>query len=145
MRRMLLALLLPLGTVVAPGAIPADATIRPQNVGHGLLNGAQWRAHELAVQAQTALAAIAASHHETVAALRSQWSHVAWCEVHGDWDMVGPNYSGIGFANTTWYGEGGQRFAPRAGEATMDEQILIGERVTGGWVPDQYGCDPGGW
>ncbi len=77
--------------------------------------------------------------------LVADWEQVALCEVGGNWSMVGPTYSGIGFSNATWYEYGGRRFAPRAGEATRFEQIAVGMRVTGGWIPDQYGCDPGGW
>jgi len=59
--------------------------------------------------------------------------------------MTGPRCSGIGFLNSTWYQYGGTRFAPLAGQASVDQQILIGMRVTGGWVPDQYGCSRNGW
>ena len=81
----------------------------------------------------------------TVNQLRAEWQHVAICEVAGNWSMEGPFYSGIGFANSTWLEYGGTQFAPLAGEAPRDAQILIGMRVTGGWVPDQNGCAPGGW
>jgi hypothetical protein len=59
--------------------------------------------------------------------------------------MTGPVFSGIGFLNTTWSQYGGRRFAPVAGEATVDQQILIGMRVTHGYIPDQDGCSPVGW
>ncbi len=77
--------------------------------------------------------------------LRAMWQRVAICEVAGNWSMVGPVYSGIGFLNSTWSHYGGTRYAPLAGLATRDEQILIGMQVTGGYVPDQYGCSPVGW
>ncbi len=77
--------------------------------------------------------------------LRSEWQRVAVCEVGGNWAMVGPSYSGIGFLNTTWRQFGGLLYAPYAGQATRDQQIFIGMRVTQGWIPDQYGCSPTGW
>jgi hypothetical protein len=80
-----------------------------------------------------------------VVALRAEWERVAICEVNGNWAMVGPAYSGIGFQNGTWDAYGGTRYAPVAGRAGEDAQIVVGMRVTGGWVPDQSGCDPGGW
>ncbi len=93
----------------------------------------------------TLLSYVAALARVTVNQLRAEWQHVAVCEVAGNWSMQGPVYSGIGFANATWLEYGGTRFAPLAGEAPRDAQILIGMRVTGGWVPDQNGCAPGGW
>ncbi len=93
----------------------------------------------------TLLSYVAALARVTVNQLRAEWQHVAVCEVAGNWSMQGPVYSGIGFANSTWLEYGGTRFAPLAGEAPRDAQILIGMRVTGGWVPDQNGCAPGGW
>lgn len=81
----------------------------------------------------------------SVPLLRKRWERVAICEVGGDWSMVGPEFSGIGFSNATWYQYGGARYAPTAGDATPDQQILIGMRVTHGWIPDQAGCSPTGW
>lgn len=81
----------------------------------------------------------------SIAQLRAEWQHVAICEVNGNWSMTGSTYSGIGFLNSTWLEYGGTRFAANAGDAPRDAQILIGMRVTGGWVPDQQGCSPTGW
>ena len=92
-----------------------------------------------------AMIADAKARRVTVVGLRSEWEHVAICEVGGNWSMVGPVYSGIGFRNDTWDAYGGPEFAPLAGEASEDAQIVVGMRVTGNWVPDQNGCDPGGW
>jgi hypothetical protein len=92
-----------------------------------------------------ALVVDAVSMGVSVRELRAQWQDVAMCEVGGNWSMTGPRYSGIGFSNATWNTYGGTRFAPLAGQASVIEQIVIGMRVTGGWVPDQNGCTPGGW
>ena len=97
------------------------------------------------VLTQRELRANAARLRVSVSQLRSMWQRVAICEVAGNWSMVGPVYSGIGFLNSTWAHYGGTRYAPLAGLATRDEQILIGMHVTGGYVPDQYGCSPIGW
>lgn len=76
----------------------------------------------------------------------AEWERVATCEVgsrtFGDaaWHMEGPEYSGIGFLNSTWVAYGGLQFAPNAGLATPDEQIIVGERIEGGYVPDQGYC-----
>jgi hypothetical protein len=102
--------------------------------------------HDLVVTAASrALDAEALVRGETVRTLLLEWQRVAICEVNGDWSMTGPVYSGIGFSNATWWQYGGTRFAPLAGEATRDQQILVGMRVTHGEVPDQDGCRPGGW
>jgi hypothetical protein len=92
-----------------------------------------------------ALAVDAVNVGVSVRELRAEWQDVAICEVGGNWSMTGPRYSGIGFSNATWSAYGGRRYAPLAGEASIAQQILIGMRVTGGWVPDQHGCTPGGW
>ncbi len=97
------------------------------------------------VHRPTLLSYVATLARVTVNQLRAEWQHVAICEVGGNWSMQGPVYSGIGFANSTWSEYGGTQFAPLAGQAPRDAQILIGMRVTGGWVPDQNGCAPGGW
>lgn len=91
------------------------------------------------------LARVATRAGVSIAQLRAEWQHVAICEVNGNWSMTGPTYSGIGFLNTTWLEYGGTRFAANAGHAPRDAQILIGMRVTRGWVPDQLGCSPTGW
>jgi hypothetical protein len=72
----------------------------------------------------------------------AEWSRVAKCEEGGRWNVQGDQYSGIGFLNTTWIAEGGLKYAPNAGLATPDEQILIAEKVEGysGYVPDQGYC-----
>jgi hypothetical protein len=85
-------------------------------------------------------ASISPSSDEVTPTLEAEWQRVAVCEEGGDWSYVGPVYSGIGFLNTTWDSEGGLAYAPNAGEATEDEQITIGMRITGGYVPDQGYC-----
>jgi Transglycosylase-like domain len=139
------------GTLVVVGALTAGTVINqaweparsaalptPLTTQRAVLQASHQREASLAVSRD--LGAEARSIGVSVARLRSMWRHVAACEVGGRWSMVGPAYSGIGFANSTWLTFGGSRFAPVAGRATPDQQIDIAMRVTGGWVPDQYGC-----
>lgn len=142
MRRIMFALLVSVLTAVVPLTSPAGATITikppkaivtvlPQRV--------------VATPLRHALVVAASRDRLNIAELRHEWEQVAICEVAGDWDMVGPVYSGIGFANGTWSRFGGHHYAPLAGEASRDQQIIIGMRVTDGQVPDQEGCSPYGW
>jgi hypothetical protein len=140
MRRIALALLASLFITIVPYSTAAHAAVvskpvRP--VTHHHVTAEVIRSSALVIAAQ--------SVRLTVGQLQAEWQHVASCEVAGNWSMVGPTYSGIGFLNTTWDQYGGLQFAPRAGEASENQQILVGMMVTGGWVPDQYGCTPGGW
>jgi hypothetical protein len=73
------------------------------------------------------------------------WNKVAWCETHGDWDMRGATFSGgLGISNVVWNEFGGLDFAPHAGLATPQEQMVVATRINKGFIPDQNGCD-GGW
>jgi hypothetical protein len=75
---------------------------------------------------------------------RQQWERVSQCETRGDWGMQGPLYSGgLGIRNTTWSEYGGREFAPDAGLATVDQQIVVARRIQP-TVPDQSGCT-GAW
>ena len=66
---------------------------------------------------------------------------IARCETGGNWQMVGPRYSGgVGFANTTWDGFGGREFAPMAGYATREQQIIVAERVYARYGLSGWGC-----
>lgn len=137
MRRAFFAFLVALASVLAPfwALAKAGAVLVPHDPGpHTLRVAASLKADPLVHEAMLI--------DTTVARLRAMWQRVAICEVGGDWDMVGPSYSGIGFSNATWNAYGGDRFARLAGQASVDQQILVGMKVTGGWVPDQYGCAP---
>jgi len=136
------ALLLSVLTAAVPLSSPAGAviTIKPPKVIIPVLP------HRIvATPLRRAMVVAASKVRLNIDELRHEWQRVAICEVSGDWDMVGPVYSGIGFANGTWSQFGGRRYAPLAGEASPDQQILIGMRVTHGQVPDQDGCSPYGW
>ena len=157
MRQVLSAVLLSVMIIVAPLAPLAGADVAkepPKHPAPALVSIASpiqivrlaykaVRAHHPAVVSP--LAATARVAGTTIGALRAEWQRVAVCEVGGNWAMTGPRFSGIGFANSTWDAFGGRRFASLAGIATIDQQIFIGMKVTGGWVPDQNGCSRGGW
>jgi hypothetical protein len=74
-----------------------------------------------------------------------QWNRVAICETGGNWKMHGSRYSGgIGFRNDVWTEYGGQKYAPHAGLATPEEQVLIARTIQAragvpNFVPDQDG------
>ena len=159
MRRILLVLLI-MGITAAPLALPVGAdspSPTPASMATGvILADAQHRSQvfALASQRQQHLQAVVTHHYLVAAAaavrvsivqLRAEWQHVAICEVGGNWSMTGPAYSGIGFMNATWNAYGGTHYAPYAGLATRDEQIVIGMKVVNGRVPDQNGCSPSGW
>lgn len=148
MRRMLYVLVaLALAAVVLPTLAEAQTTRPTSGLRPAVESVRQIAATHPVVRhaRRSLLQPVAAAARVSVRQLRGEWQHVAICEVGGNWSMNGPSYSGIGFANSTWVQYGGSRYAPRAGYAPRDVQILIGMRVTGGWVPDQNGCSPGGW
>lgn len=156
MRRSMFALLVSVTTVVAPLAplVSANGVDEPTRATLALTTAAHRPLHQfgplrrhVAVPdpIQHALAVTAAAMRVTIDQLRAKWQQVAVCEVNGDWSMTGPTYSGIGFANATWSQYGGTKYAPLAGLATRDQQILIGMRITNGQIPDQNGCSPTGW
>ena len=69
------------------------------------------------------------------------WDGIARCETGGNWSMQGPSFSGgVGFYNGTWNGFGGQQFAPNAGMATREQQIVVAERVYARYGLSGWGC-----
>lgn len=81
------------------------------------------------------------------AAMRmAKWQKVAICETGGNWQMRGSRYSGgIGIRNDVWLEYGGADFAPDAGLATPEQQIIVGSRIwarngTLNYIPDQRSC-----
>lgn len=143
MRRIMFALLVSVLTAVVPLSSPAGAAVVVKlPVHHKIVLGPH---RVVATPLRDALVRVASSVSLNIHELREKWQHVAVCEVSGNWSMVGPSYSGIGFANGTWSQYGGHQFAPLAGEASRDQQIIIGMKVVHGQIPDQDGCSPYGW
>ena len=77
--------------------------------------------------------AVPAAH----AASDSAWDKVAHCESGGNWsDNTGNGYyGGLQFSASTWNSFGGDKYAPRADEASRSEQIDIANNVLArqGW------------
>ena len=73
------------------------------------------------------------------AAKSSAWDRLASCESGGNWSINTGNgyYGGVQFADGTWDGNGGERYASRADLASRVEQIIIAARVldNSGWGP----------
>jgi len=73
-----------------------------------------------------------------------KWDELAQCESGGRWDTVdsGPDGydGGLGIYRGTWRSFGGTEFAPNAGLATREQQIIVGMRIYEklGWDP--WGC-----
>lgn len=69
------------------------------------------------------------------------WDGIATCETNGNWRMQGPRFSGgVGFYNGTWNAFGGRQFAPNAGLATREQQIVVAERVYDEFGLSGWGC-----
>lgn len=67
----------------------------------------------------------------------SVWDTLAQCESNGDWHIdTGNGFSGgLQFHPQTWQAHGGGEYAPTAGQASREEQIVVAERVQAsqGW------------
>jgi LysM repeat protein len=71
------------------------------------------------------------------AAEAGPWDRLASCESGGNWHINTGNgyYGGVQFADGTWDGWGGERYASRADLATKGEQIVIAAKLveSSGW------------
>ncbi|MFC6317938.1 resuscitation-promoting factor [Corynebacterium gerontici] len=67
----------------------------------------------------------------------SVWDSIAQCESGGNWATdTGNGYSGgLQFSDSTWAAHGGTEYAPRASQASREQQIAVAERVQAaqGW------------
>ncbi|MEV5437124.1 transglycosylase family protein [Streptomyces sp. NPDC052682] len=68
------------------------------------------------------------------------WNKVAACESGANWSVNTGNgfYGGLQFTQSTWEAYGGTRYAPRADQATRDEQIAVAEKVLDGQGPGAW-------
>jgi hypothetical protein len=151
-RRIILTIAVSLFTAAAP-AVPAAAAsakgshphVKTPNAFALALEKIQDHRQLIEMETQHALRTVANHIHMSVGQLMAKWQRVAVCEVNGNWSMQGPYYSGIGFSNAVWVQYGGGRYARNAGLASPLQQVLVGMKITKTWIPDQYGCTPGGW
>ena len=85
------------------------------------------------------LAAVPVVTASPASAETSAWDKLASCESGGNWHINTGNgyYGGLQFADGTWDGYGGERFASRADLARRGEQIIIAARLldNSGWGP----------
>ncbi len=94
-----------------------------------------------AEQQRTAASAAAAQAATLARHTNVDWDGIARCETGGNWQMRGSTFSGgLGFANSTWSGFGGRQFAPNAGMASREQQIVVAERVYARYGLSGWGC-----
>jgi hypothetical protein len=134
-----------LGTGDVADASPAPTTTLPPRAVHVPLDAAliaRARAHDEAKVREHQLAQWYAAVVEKFRPKTGvDWDGVARCETGGNWGMQGPRYSGgLGFYNGTWSGFGGREFAPNAGMASREEQIVVAERVYARYGLSGWGC-----
>jgi hypothetical protein len=95
----------------------------------------------VAQQQQQAAAFYAAVAEQMRPKTGVNWDGVAQCETASNWHMQGSKFSGgLGFYNGTWSGFGGREFAPNAGMATREQQIVVAERVYARYGLSGWGC-----
>jgi hypothetical protein len=63
-------------------------------------------------------------------ALDLYWHRMAQCETGGDWKNTGQWSGGLGIYTQTWKGYGGLEFASKPYKATIDEQIIVANRIS---------------
>ena len=73
-------------------------------------------------------------------ALDLYWHRMAQCETGGDWKNKGKWSGGLGIYTQTWVGYGGKEFAPKPELATVEQQIIIANRIStqGYQTKDEY-------
>jgi nucleoid-associated protein YgaU len=96
-------------------------------------------ARKLGLATAPLVAAIPMATASPASAGTSAWDKLAGCESGGNWDINTGNgyYGGLQFADGTWDGYGGERYASRADLATKAEQIVIAAKLldNSGWGP----------
>lgn len=65
------------------------------------------------------------------------WSRVATCEEGG---ANNPTFGYFGIMPSSWAAYGGTAYSSTAGGSSWDTQVMIANKISGGNVPDAYGC-----
>ena len=73
---------------------------------------------------------IAFSENGKPRALDLYWHRMAQCETGGNWKNTGQWSGGLGIYTQTWKGYGGLEFASKPEKATIDEQIIVANRIS---------------
>ncbi|MDJ1133394.1 transglycosylase family protein [Streptomyces iconiensis] len=70
------------------------------------------------------------------------WEKVAQCESTGNWSANTGNgyYGGLQFNNSSWAAAGGTKYAPRADQATKEQQIAAAEKLLAIQGPGAWSC-----
>ena len=79
---------------------------------------------------RTEVPQIAFSENGKPRALNIYWYKMAQCETGGDWKNGGKWSGGLGIYTQTWKGYGGLEFASKPEFATIDEQIIVANRIS---------------
>jgi hypothetical protein len=121
-----------------PHRVPLDAAVAAR----ARAQAAQtMRDYKAALDAQRTAALLAAVAEYFRPKTGVNWDGIARCETGGNWSMRGASYSGgLGFYNGTWNSFGGRQFAPNAGLASREEQIVVAERVYARYGLSGWGC-----
>ncbi|RAJ69843.1 LysM domain-containing protein [Streptomyces sp. Amel2xB2] len=103
------------------------------------------RAARLAVLTGVAGAAVAlpmVTAPGAQAASVGTWDKVAECESSGNWQANTGNgyYGGLQFSASSWKAAGGTQYAPRADQATKEQQIATAEKLLRQQGPGAWAC-----
>ena len=127
------------GAVVAyqsANGLVVDGVVGPQTAGAlGVWSAPQRSQRQQRSQAPTARTTAQRSSGGTTGASGVNWDRVAQCESGGNWgygqvtNSSGTFSGGLMIWNKAWTQFGGGEFAPTAGQATKEQQIIVAERI----------------
>jgi len=114
----------------------AHARIKPSKV-KGRRRKPSNHKRNLGIATAPFVAAIPMATASSAAAATGPWDRLAGCESGGNWSINTGNgyYGGLQFADGTWDGWGGEKYAGRADLATRAEQIVVAAKLVenSGW------------